>query len=263
MSRGAGLLTMPRWMRSLVLVALTSVAAVSAQPRSAGWGRRELPYDGQFTFVRLRWKSGTYGTRVAGSGVNFWLHEFPRAEQNLMKILDDLTIIDVKTDGSLVLALDDPNLFKYPIAMMWEPGFWVMTDQDAERLREYLLKGGFVIFNDFELEQWDNFEAQMQRVVPGARWIPLDGTHQVFGSCFRVEKVDFPHPRNHHLYGFKPLYFGLFEDNDPTRRLMAIANYNTNLAEYWQMAGTGFIPIDSANEAFKLGVNYMMYGLTH
>jgi hypothetical protein len=50
---------------------------------------------------------------------------------------------------------------------------------------------------------------------------------------------------------------------DPGKRLMAIANYNTNLAEYWQMAGTGFFPIDSSNESFKLGVNYMLYGLTH
>jgi uncharacterized protein DUF4159 len=254
---------MPPWLRMLAVVTLTCAAAVSGQPISAGWGRRDLPYDGRFTFVRLRWTSGTFGTRPTGSDINSWLHEFPRAEQNLMRILDDLTIIDAKTDGSLILTLDDPKLFKYPIVMLWEPGFWVMTDNQANRLREYLLKGGFVIFNDFELDQWDNFEAQMLRVLPGARWIPLDGTHQVFGSFFRIEKVDFPHPRNHHLYGFKPLYFGLFEDNDPTGRLMAIANYNTNLAEYWQMAGTGFFPIDSSNDAFKLGVNYMLYGLTH
>jgi hypothetical protein len=252
------------WLRMLALVACTGVTAVSAQPASVGWGRREMPYDGQFTFVRLRWRAGTYGPGITVRGMNnFWLHEFPRAEQNLMAILGQLTRIDSRTDGSLVLTLDDPNLFKHPIAMMWEPGFWVMTDREATRLREYLVKGGFVIFNDFELEQWDNFEAQMRRVLPGARWLRLDGTHPVFGTLFRLERIDFPHPPNHHLFGFRPEYFGLFEDNDPTRRLMAIANYNTNLAEYWQMAGTGFFPIDSANEAFKLGVNYMLYGLTH
>ena len=254
---------MRRWLRTLAVLALTCVMAVSAQPGSAGWGRPDIPYDGQFTFVRLRWKTGTYGARVAGQGINFWLHEFPRAEQNLMTILKDLTLIDARTNGSLILPLDDPDLFKHPIAMMWEPGFWIMSDREAERLREYLLKGGFVIFNDFELDQWDNFDAQMHRVLPGARWIRLDATHPIFGSFFRIEKPDFPHPVNHHLFGFNPTYFGLFEDNDPTRRLMAIANYNTNLAEYWQMAGTGFFPIDSSNEAFKLGVNYMLYGLTH
>jgi hypothetical protein len=66
----------------------------------------------------------------------------------------------------------------------------------------------------------------------------------------------------HHLYGLPAQYFGLFEDNDPSRRLMAIANYNTNLAEYWQMAGAGFFPIEQGNEAFKLGINYIVYALT-
>jgi hypothetical protein len=255
---------MRRWLRATALVVFTAATALSAQPRPAGWGRQDLPYDGQFTFVRLRWRGGTYGVRVlGGADINAWLHEFPRAEQNLMRILKDLTSIDARTDGSRVLTLDHADLFKYPIVMMWEPGYWVMTDREAVRLREYLLKGGFVIFNDFELDQWDNFAAQMQRVLPGARWIKLENTHPIFASFFRIEQPDFPHPPQHHLYGFKPLYFGLFEDNDPHGRLMAIANYNTNLAEYWQMAGTGFFPIDSANDAFKLGVNYMMYALTH
>lgn len=255
---------MRRWLRMLTLAGLACASAVSAQSTSAGWGRRDIAYDGQFTFVRLRWRTGTFGVRPTdGSGVNFWLHEFPRAEQNLMEVLDDITLVDARTDGSLNLALDDRNLFRHPIAMMWEPGYWVMTDKEAEQLRNYLLKGGFVIFNDFELDQWDNFEAQMRRVLPSGRWIRLDGTHPVFGSLFRIEQVDFPHPVNHHLFGLRPQYYGLFEDNDPTGRLMAIANYNTNLAEYWQMGGTGFFPIDPANDAFKLGVNYILYGLTH
>ena len=254
---------MSRKLRTLAVVALSCVTAVSAQLSSGGWGRPDIPYDGQFTFVRLRWTSGTYGARVAGRGMNFWLHEFPRAEQNLMAVLKDFTLIDTNTDGSLILTLDDPNLFKHPIALMQEPGFWVMTDEEAERLRAYLLKGGFLIFNDFEDNQWDNFEAQMNRVLPGARWIRLDGTHPIFDSFFRIEQIDLPHPSYHHLFGRKPEYFGLFEDNDPTRRLMAIANYNTNLAEYWQLGGRGFFPIEPMTIGFELGVNYMMYGLTH
>jgi hypothetical protein len=100
-------------------------------------------------------------------------------------------------------------------------------------------------------------------VLPEGQLIKLDSSHPIFDSFFRVQKIDFPHPPQHHLYGFTATYFGIFEDNDPTKRLMAIANYNTNLAEYWQWASTGFFPMDPTNEAFKLGVNYMMYGLTH
>jgi hypothetical protein len=254
---------MSRLMRVLLIASLVVVATASAQPDTAGWGRRAMPYDGRFTFVRLRWRSGTFGVPPRGVGVNYWIHEFPRAEQNLMRILDDITLIDANAQGSLVLSLDDPSLFHYPIAMLWEPGYWLMTDKEAGRLREYMLKGGFVIFNDFELDQWDNFEAQMRRVMPDGRWIRLDGTHPVFKTFFGLKRVDFPHPPNHHLFGFQPLYYGLFENNDPAGRMLAIANYNTNLAEYWQMAGSGFFPIDSSNEAFKLGVNYMLYAMTH
>jgi hypothetical protein len=248
---------------AVMLLAITGVATVSAQPPGSGWGRRALPYDGRFTFVRLRWGSGSYGVRVPGEGPNMWLHEFPRAERNLMTILDDLTLVDGRPDGSLVLSLDNPELFKYPVAMMWEPGYWRLTDAEAARLREYLLKGGFVIFNDFERDQWENFATQTGRVLPGARWIELEATHPVFGSFFRIDNIHFAHPINHHLSGFTPAYFGLFENNDPAGRLMAIANYDTNLAEFWQMAGTGFFPVDASNVAFKLGVNYMLYGLTH
>ena len=153
-----------------------------------------------------------------------------------MSILKDLTLIDANTDGGLILTLDDPRLFHYPIAYMWEPGFWTMTDLEAERFREYLLKGGFAIFDDFEEEQWNNFEAQMSRVLPEARFVKLDKTHRIFDSFFRMNTIDFPHP----MYGILPTYYGIFEDNDPAKRLMVIANHNHDVAEYWEFSGTGF-----------------------
>jgi hypothetical protein len=253
---------MRRWLRILAAAALVS-ATVSAQPDSAGWGRRELPYDAQFTFVRLRWRNGTYGALPAHSGVNFWLHEYPLAEQNLMEAIDFLTYIRARVDGSMILPLDDPLLPKHPVAMLWEPGFWVMTDREALRLREYMQKGGFVIFNDFELEQWDNFEAQMKRVIPAGRWIRLTRDHPIFNSFYNLATINDPNAAEHHLSGLRPEYFGLFEDNDREKRLMSIAAYNTNLAEYWQMAGTGLFPVEPSNEAFKLGVNFMVYAMTH
>ena len=254
--------------RAFVLSALACAllaAGVSAQPflGFGAWGRPDLRYDGEVTFVRLRWDRGTFGAPVRGRGRMMWAHEFPRAEQHLMTLLGDFTTVDAKATGSLILPLDDPRLFRHPIALMQEPGFWALTDEQADRLREYLLKGGFVIFNDFEGRQWDNFEAQMRRVIPDGRWLPLDPGHRIFDSFFRVEKLDLPNPYNHHLAGLVPEYFGLFEDNDPEGRLMSIACYNTNLAEFWQSGGTGFFPLEPMNTGFELGVNYMLYGLTH
>ena len=115
--------------------------------------------------------AGTRGSaaRLRGGMSDAWNHDFPRAEQNLMAILKELTLIDARTDGSLILTLDDPRLFQYPIVYMWEPGFWTMTDHEAERFREYLLKGGFAIFDDFEGRQWINFEsADAPRAPRGA-----------------------------------------------------------------------------------------------
>jgi hypothetical protein len=247
-----------------VLFALLCSAAVSAQRDLGGWGSRRLEYDGHFTFVRLRWRTGTFGGAVAaGMGPNMWAHEYPRAEQNLMSVIGDLTLINAKVNGSLILGLDDPALFRYPVAMLWEPGFWLMTDREAARLREYLLKGGFLIVNDFEDDQWHNFEGQMHRVLPSSRWIPMENSHPIFNTFFEIERPDLPHPPGHHLYGYRARYLGLFEDNNPKGRLMVIANYDTNLAEFWQMGHSGFFPIDASNNAFKLGVNYMIYALTH
>src|SRR5919112_541542 len=74
---------------------------------------------------------------------------------------------DLSYDGRRILTLDDPELFKYPIAFMWEPGFWALTDAEAASFRAYLLKGGFAIFEDFDgPSQWANFEGQIKRVLP-------------------------------------------------------------------------------------------------
>ena len=226
--------------------------------RSRYW-RTDAEYDGRFTFVRLRWNSGAGGGRFRGGMSDAWNHDFPRAEQNLMRILKDLTLVDARTDAGLILTLDDPRLFLYPIAYMWEPGFWMMTDAEGERFREYLQKGGFAIFDDFEQDQWINFENQMRRVLPEGRWFKLDKTNRVFDSFFRMDTIDFPHP----MYGFLPTYYGLYENNDPSKRLMVIANHNHDVAEYWEFSGTGTFSVAPSNEAYKLGVNYMLYGLTH
>jgi Domain of unknown function (DUF4159) len=221
--------------------------------------RRELAYDGQFTFVRLRWHSDFGYSRRGFSAA--WNHDYPRAEQNLSLILKELTSLDIRTDGSLILTLDDPELFNHPIVFMWEPGFWNLTDREAERFRAYLLKGGFAVFEDFDgAQQWDNFEAQMRRVLPDGRFVKLDERHRIFDSFFKVRDIDaIVHP----MSGIRPSYYGIFEDNDPSKRLMVVANYDNDVPEYWEWSGQGLFPFDASNEAYKLGVNYVIYGLTH
>lgn len=252
-------------MAACALMLAGAGAAVFAQFRgfrSEPAGRVE--YDGRFAFVRLKYTEGTsfggFGRRGCGQWPP-WAHDYPRGERNFMKILNEISYISPHIDDSNILALDDPELFKYPIAYMCEPGCWTMSDKEAQSFREYLLKGGFAIFDDFRGPHWYNFEEQMRRVLPDARWIELDGPEPVFHSFFEIERPhDFIPPYDQEL---KPIFYGIFEHNDPSKRLMVIANYNNDISEYWEFSDTGFYPIDLSNDAYKIGVNYIIYGLTH
>jgi hypothetical protein len=242
------------------IVSVLVFATVVQSDRSGRSYRLDLPYDGRFTFVRLRWKSDFAYTRRGGFS-SAWNHDYPRAEQHLSLIVDELTALDIHLDGSRILTLDDPELFRFPIAFMWGPGFWNLTDKEAETFRAYLLKGGFAVFEDFDgPQQWNNFEAQMRRVLPSARFVKLDNTHRIFDSFFQIKDIAaIAHPMSH----LKPSYYGVFEDNDPEKRLMVVANFDNDVPEYWEWSGEGLFPFDSSNEAYKLGVNYLIYGLTH
>ena len=186
---------------------------------------------------------------------------YPRAEQHLSQILREITYLDIRMDGSKVITLDDPELFKYPIAFMWEPGYWTMSETEADAFRAYLLKGGFAVFEDFDGQsQWANFEEQMLRVMPGGRWQTLGPETRIFDSFFAIKDINaIVHP----MSGLRPRYLGLYEDNDPAKRLIAVANFDNDIPEYWEWSGEGLFPFDSSNEAYKLGVNYFIYGMTH
>src|SRR6185295_17246472 len=154
-----------------------------------GRHRLDIPYDGRITFVRLRWQSGRSFQR--GGWASAWDHDFPRAEQNVSRIIKELSYVDIRLDGSRILTLDDPELFNYPIAFMWEPGFWNLNDQEAVSFRAYLQKGGFAVFEDFDgAEQWSVFESQMRRVLPDARFVKLDNAATIFHSFFDITDID-------------------------------------------------------------------------
>jgi len=251
---------MMRALRALALAATTAAALAPGQ--RFGYGKPiqpNAPYDGRFTFVRLR-----YGPPVDYASQRIpWSHDYPDGEHHFMQIMNEVTYLRPHVDDSNVMALDDPALARYPLAYMAEPGFLTLTEDEVRAFRAYLLKGGFVIFDDFAENRggWDGFAAQMNRVIPGAEWVQLDGSHQIFHSFFEIPSPhDFLPPYNR---GYKPIFYGLFEDNDQEKRLLAIANFNNDISEYWEFSNTGFAPISDTNEAYKLGVNYIIYGLTH
>jgi hypothetical protein len=219
-------------------------------------------YNGQFTFVRLR-----YGPKVAYASQRvMWSHDYPAGEQHFMKILNELSYLNPRTEETDILALDDAELFKHPVAYLCEPGSWTLSDQEATTFRAYLQKGGFLIVDDFRYYDWANFETNMRRIIPGAQFVDLEATNPIFHSFFEINDISNVPNYYDQRFGFnggRPMFRGVFEDNDPTKRLLAIINYNTDISEFWEWSDTGFKPIDESNEAYKLGVNYIIYGMTH
>ena len=251
--------------RAFLLVALLATAAVGDPSDTNIVIEDPTEYDARLTFARLRYNMSAdpdFGMRFGGDEPP-WMHDYPRAERNLMHIMDEVTSVDPYKDGGRIVDIGDPELMKYPIAYMSEPGFWQMSDKEAENLRNYLLKGGFLIFDDFGRrggrDDWQNLAIQMARVLPRARWIQMEVSHPVFHAFFQIESLENLIPS----YRGYPAFLGLFEDNDHKKRLIAIANYNNDLGGNWEYSDTGFLPVEASNEAYKFGVNYFIYGLTH
>jgi hypothetical protein len=254
----------------LTLATLLCLIGVAAAQRRVfyGWDPtvRNVSYDGRFTFVRVRYATAPGRNRYDRQPT--WVHGYPLAEQNLMRIMKEISLVDAHLDDINVVTLDDPELFKYPIAYIIEVGWWTLTDSEAAALRAYLQKGGFLIVDDFKVEGWRGipgggwqpFEDNVRRVLPGVKLFEMKAADPIFHSFFAIATLDnFPQA---YTTG-RAVFRGVYEDNDPSKRLLMIINYNTDISQYWEWSGRGFRPFDDTNEAYKLGVNYLIYGLTH
>ncbi len=230
-----------------------------AATTSLGWSQRfrtfvepNVPYDGRFTFVRLRYTE---------FGPNGWAFDYPAMERNFMTIVQDLTAMRSHVAGSNVHRMDDPLLSRYPIAYLSEPGYWYPDESEAAGLRAWLQKGGFLIVDDFYLRQWEVFARGMRTVLPGAQFIRLDRSHPIFNAFFTIGTLDgMHHPSTRSA---RAEYYGIFEGNDPSRRLMVIVNFNNDIGDYMEWSGQGWYAVNLSNDAYKFATNYLVYALTH
>jgi hypothetical protein len=249
-----------RWIAGLIVIVLAAPLALSAQRGGffGGGGRRggyllpNVPYDGQFTFARIRYLSRSS-----------WDADYPQMERNLTTILESLTSIRPHMDGSNVHTFDDPELMKYPVAYLTEPGYWVPTDAEVDGLRRYLAKGAFLIVDDFHFnDEWWVFERGIRRALPDADIVRLDVTHPIFDTFFKIESLEVPYPGSYGAAGLMGEFYGIYPDNDRSQRLNVIINYNMDVGDYVEWSHTSRYTLAPTNEAYKFMINYVLYGLT-
>ena len=237
------------WAASLAIIALGAAAWGSAQ-EFAGKERAE----GSFHFVRLRFN---LPDNWAGRRFGPWSHDYPKAEQNLLKVLSEQTSIETSERSHLILDMEDPEVMKYPVLYVSEPGYWSCTEAEVTNLRQYLLGGGFIIFDDFRdnPDEWQAFSGCMQEVMPEYTYRALDVSHPIFHCFYDIETLSMTQP---YSVPGPPIFYGLTDDKG---RLMSIANFNNDLGDYWEWSDQSIVPPALSKEAYKFGVNYILYAL--
>jgi len=221
----------------------------------------ELPrQESKFTMARIFFNSPMMwkfmGPVGAGTGPA-WSHDWPRSEEHFMKIMAEVTRLDVNPSGHITSFQTD-DCFKYPIAYLCEVGYINLSNEEARRMAEYLLRGGFLIVDDFRRQrELANFINQMKLVFPDRSLEELPPDHPIWTCFYDISKLKIEPPYDQSLI---PQYFGISDDNG---RLMMVVDYNNDISEYWEWSDNPLYPIDQSNEAYKYGVNYVMYALTH
>jgi hypothetical protein len=241
------------WRKMPVLACLPALLYAQEDPPAAN-GKNSLlltPGAQGFTFVRIEWNGESHGFFARGNGP-LWAHDYPTAEQNFYTALHALTAVPMTFENK-ILTLGDDAIFDFPLLYICEVGYWIPAKAEADRLQEYLQRGGFLIVDDFRGGfEWRNFYAQMQRIVPEPPQ-PLSFDHPVF-HCF----FEFEHAGDHAPYwGMTPSFYGLY---DQKKRMIGIVNYNNDIGDGWEWPETDQ---EFSTEAFKLGINYLIYAMTH
>jgi hypothetical protein len=217
----------------------------------------------QFYFTRAAY-TGFYRFRDFRS----WSVDFPKADRQFLMGLRRLTNLDAYEYENPV-RLTDPDLGKYPFLYSVEVGYMALTDAEIEGLRRYLQAGGFLVVDDFwgSLE-WENFEGQLQRILPGYPVVDIPPTHPIFNCFYDVKEIlQVPNVGQGmqggptwESDGYFPAVKGIFDEEG---RLMVVINWNTDLGDAWEWAENPYYPLKFSTYAYQMGVNFIIYGMSH
>ena len=221
---------------------------------------------GEFRFVRIIYPSphSPYNQWFGGA----WRVDYPEADENLTEGIYDWASSNLRLSRPLQIRPTDQRLFDYPFAYIVEPGHMELTDTDAAALREYLMRGGFLMLDDFHGEyEWQHAREQVRKILPEYEIKDLPLTHPIFHSYFDVDQViQVPgvaaliHGVTYEKGGVTPHYMGV-ENKDG--RLMVFLTRNCDLGDAWEWINDPRYPARFGLMAYKIGMNVIVYAMSH
>ncbi|HEX6996492.1 MAG TPA: DUF4159 domain-containing protein [Gammaproteobacteria bacterium] len=246
----------------LVLAAAAVLLIVTASGETPGDGERA-----EFRFTRLQYvDSGLdYGFGGFGRGSS-WRVDYPEAEIHFRQAVERLTRVEFGEPG--IVHLRDDTLFDYPWLYAVEVGHWYLDDIEAAKLREYLLRGGFLMVDDFHgTREWRGFVESMSRVFPDRSIVEIGEDDEVMHVLYDVDQLtQIPgvaalyRGRTYEQDGYTPHWRGIYDDEG---RLMVAINFNMDLGDAWEHADDPGYPEPMTALSYRFAVNYVIYAMTH
>ena len=260
----------------LLLVTLTGVAQ-RAIPQDDETVAPPMP--AEFHFLRVEYtdlpqfhRRWGYASRDA-MGTGWWLVDWPAADNHFTRGIGRLTRID--TGDPRHHRLTDDQIFDYPWMYATQTGWWGLSDAETKRLGEYLLRGGYLVVDDFwGPEQWEIFRQTMERVLPNRPITDIAPSDQVMHVLYDIQDKDLTFiPGSRHLRrsydgsiqvyqpeGTHPAWRAIYDDKD---HMVVAVNFNTDVGDAWEFADVPYYPEAMTTLAYRYGINYIVYSMTH
>lgn len=224
----------------------------------------EAPADQfEYVFTRLAHYSPSFGF----ANGHTWNTDYPKADRQFLQGVLRWTSIQARRQEQVLRPLD-PQLFGFPFLYAVEVGYLRFSDEEAARMREYLLRGGFLTVDDFHgTREWESFAREIRKVFPDRPIQEVDLSDPIFHCFFDIEeKIQVPglqflySGRKYEQDGDTPHYRAIYDDNN---RILVMINFNVDLGDAWEWADFPQYPEVYTSYAYRLGVNYIVYSMTH
>ena len=201
-------------------------------------------------------------------GVSFWTMDYPRSDRHLAQLVRRLTRVHARSVEQPVNLDDGNDVYYWPWLYAVEVGHWDLTDAQAKKLRDYLLRGGFLMVDDFHgTYEWDIFLASMRRVFPERPIVEIDDGDQIFHILYDLtERFQVPGAqylrsgRTYEYDGLQPRWRAIYDDKG---RVMVAICHNMDLGDSWEWADVPRYPEKFSSLGIRIGVNYVIYAMTH